>query len=288
LTLRVIFNLFQSIRNHLKVPLEVFLTSVHLRMLEMDVSDAEEKEVALESVLEFCHEPALMQDIYLNYDCDIGCTNLYERIVATLGKVAQPEQSPEWVAAMMAKTAKKVSESADKKDEAVSSSSTLSTAASSTTSGKEGAEVKAKETPKDKGKAKVLLPPVPEPEGLNHLNRLAMEGILAIVNSIARRVQAAGNTDDVVEPPVADAGESAATEGDQALTVYTGDALVPYDSNAADGGNAKTDAIPEGEPVNGEIPSTSKGTCSVGTIPSETGDHPCERFRSMCAHLCCF
>lgn len=34
LTLRVIFNLFQSIPNHLKVPLEVFLTSVHLRILD--------------------------------------------------------------------------------------------------------------------------------------------------------------------------------------------------------------------------------------------------------------
>lgn len=63
LTLRVIFNLFQTIRNHLKVPLEVFLTSVHLRILN-DASNSyflEEKEVTLGSLLEFCQEPALMQ-----------------------------------------------------------------------------------------------------------------------------------------------------------------------------------------------------------------------------------
>ena len=89
LTLRVIFNLFQSMRNHLKVPLEVFLTSVHLRILDPTSSATnEEREVALESLLEFCQEVALMQDIYLNYDCDISCTNLYEAICTTLGRVA--------------------------------------------------------------------------------------------------------------------------------------------------------------------------------------------------------
>ena len=63
LTLRVIFNLFQSMRNHLKIPLEVFLTSVHLRILDPSSSATnEEREVALESLLEFCQEVALMQD----------------------------------------------------------------------------------------------------------------------------------------------------------------------------------------------------------------------------------
>jgi brefeldin A-resistance guanine nucleotide exchange factor 1 len=89
LTMRVIFNLFQTIRNHLKVPLEVFLTSVHLRILEHS-SIPEEREVALESLLEFCQEPSLMKDLYLNYDCDVQCTNLYASICATLGKVAAP------------------------------------------------------------------------------------------------------------------------------------------------------------------------------------------------------
>lgn len=96
LTLRVIFNLFQSMRNHLKVPLEVFLTSVHLRILDPTSSATpEEREVALESLLEFCQEVALMQDIYLNYDCDISCTNLYESICSVLAKVACGDGSTE-------------------------------------------------------------------------------------------------------------------------------------------------------------------------------------------------
>ncbi|KAL3921926.1 MAG: hypothetical protein SGILL_002485 [Bacillariaceae sp.] len=89
LTMRVIFNLFQTIRNHLKVPLEVFLTSVHLRILEHS-ANPEEREVALESLLEFCQEPALIKDLYLNYDCDVQCTNLYASICTTLGNVAAP------------------------------------------------------------------------------------------------------------------------------------------------------------------------------------------------------
>lgn len=89
LTMRIIFNLFQTIRNHLKVPLEVFLTSVHLRILEHS-ANPEEREVALESLLEFCREPALIKDLYLNYDCDVQCTNLYANICTTLASVTAP------------------------------------------------------------------------------------------------------------------------------------------------------------------------------------------------------
>ena len=109
LALRVIFNLFNGIKHHMKLQLEVFLTSVHLRMLGSSTSPTthqqvwssppEYRELALESLLEFCREPMLMMDLYLNYDCgesiyyyatyfkhhlhdpilfglDINCTNL--------------------------------------------------------------------------------------------------------------------------------------------------------------------------------------------------------------------
>jgi hypothetical protein len=103
LSLRVVFNLFASIKNHMKVQLEVFLTSVHLRILHPSnhsttssliapttASPAPQtfllarEELALESLLEFCREPSLMFDIYTNYDCDMQCTNLFDSIVSTL------------------------------------------------------------------------------------------------------------------------------------------------------------------------------------------------------------
>jgi brefeldin A-resistance guanine nucleotide exchange factor 1 len=158
LTLRVIFNLFQSIRNHLKVPLEVFLTSVHLRILEAPVM--EEREVALESLLEFCQEPELMQDIYLNYDCDVACTNLFESIVHSLGKVALP-------------TDYKFGE--EKNSTSAGNSGSKDNASS--------AQVVNVTSTHTSHPSSVQVEPAP----LNHLNRLALEGLLAILDSIAKR-----------------------------------------------------------------------------------------------------
>ncbi|CAM9552437.1 unnamed protein product, partial [Phaeothamnion confervicola] len=90
LTLRVVFNLFNSIKDHLKVQLEVFLTSVHLRILDASSHRPEQRELALESLLEFCREPALMLDLYINYDCDVHCTNLFETVCAALSRQATP------------------------------------------------------------------------------------------------------------------------------------------------------------------------------------------------------
>jgi Guanine nucleotide exchange factor in Golgi transport N-terminal len=92
LTLRVVFNLFNSIKEHLKVQLEVFLTSIHLRILESSAAShaPEQRELVLESLLEFCREPALMLDLYINYDCDVQCTNLFETVCNALARQALP------------------------------------------------------------------------------------------------------------------------------------------------------------------------------------------------------
>ncbi|KAL4166898.1 hypothetical protein KRP22_012385 [Phytophthora ramorum] len=89
LTLRVVFNLFNSIKDHLKVQLEVFFTSVHMRIIDSPSCSDEQKELALESLLEFCREPALMLDLYINYDCDVHCTNLFEVLCKSLARNCQ-------------------------------------------------------------------------------------------------------------------------------------------------------------------------------------------------------
>jgi brefeldin A-resistance guanine nucleotide exchange factor 1 len=60
LTLRIVFDLFNTVKQHLKVQLEVFFTSLHLRMLESESSTFEQKEMVLESLVEFCNEPSLI------------------------------------------------------------------------------------------------------------------------------------------------------------------------------------------------------------------------------------
>ena len=158
LALRVIYNLFDGIKDHLKVQLEVFLTSVHLRTLSFSTypnskervwsSSPERRELALESLLEFCREPMLMMDLYLNYDCDISCTNLYETICSTLARVANPE---------------------DESFEDQSSHTENSETASSNVEG-DGSDSEQYQKPR-----------------LNILNRLALEGVLAVIDGIARR-----------------------------------------------------------------------------------------------------
>lgn len=93
LTLRVVFNLFNSIKDHLKVQLEVFFTSVHMRIIDSRSASNEQKELALESLLEFCREPALMLDLYVNYDCDVHCTNLFEVLCKSLARNCQDMES---------------------------------------------------------------------------------------------------------------------------------------------------------------------------------------------------
>lgn len=130
LTLRVIFNLFNSIKDHMKVQLEVFLISVHLRFLNPSSGHSpEQRELVLESLLEFCREPVLMLDLFINYDCDVQCTNLFEVVCKTLATVATPKPG----------------------------------------------------------------------RPVNALNRLALEGVLAVVGSIARRCRTRRPRDDDVE-----------------------------------------------------------------------------------------
>ncbi|CAG9315835.1 GBF1 [Blepharisma stoltei] len=95
LTLRVVFNLFQSIKRHLKVQLEVFFNSIHLKIAS-EYEDSQDpfvyqrSELALESIVDFCREPSLVLELYTNYDCDLHFANLFEALSKFLCKHAFP------------------------------------------------------------------------------------------------------------------------------------------------------------------------------------------------------
>ncbi|XP_075238410.1 sec7 domain-containing protein garz isoform X2 [Lycorma delicatula] len=90
-TLQVAFLLLESLRTHLKFQLERFLSS----LTEIIISDSpkisyEQKEVALEAVVQMWRIPGLVTELYLNYDCDLYCPNLYEELTKLLSKNAFP------------------------------------------------------------------------------------------------------------------------------------------------------------------------------------------------------
>ncbi|XP_034244436.1 Golgi-specific brefeldin A-resistance guanine nucleotide exchange factor 1 isoform X2 [Thrips palmi] len=90
-TLRVTFLLFESLRTHLKFQLEHYL----LQLAEMVTSDSpktsyEHKELALESIVQLWRIPGLVTELYLNYDCDLYCSNIFEDLCKLLSKNTFP------------------------------------------------------------------------------------------------------------------------------------------------------------------------------------------------------
>lgn len=73
-------------RTHLKFQLELYLT----KLIEIIVNDStktfEHKEIALDNILQLWRIPGLVTELYLNYDCDMYCTNLYEDLTKFLAK----------------------------------------------------------------------------------------------------------------------------------------------------------------------------------------------------------
>lgn len=89
LVLRVVYNLFSSTGSglNLKIQLEIFLTSVHFHCLETN-NNMERRELALESLLDFCHDRVLVLNLFANFDCDVKSANLFERLCKLLFQLA--------------------------------------------------------------------------------------------------------------------------------------------------------------------------------------------------------
>jgi brefeldin A-resistance guanine nucleotide exchange factor 1 len=47
------------------------------------------RDLMLETLSQLCRHPSSMVDLYVNYDCDINCENLFERLIEFLTKVSR-------------------------------------------------------------------------------------------------------------------------------------------------------------------------------------------------------
>lgn len=50
----------------------------------------EMKEMALEALVQLWRIPSFVTELYINYDCDFYCSNLFEDLTKLLSKVASP------------------------------------------------------------------------------------------------------------------------------------------------------------------------------------------------------
>ncbi|XP_023266504.1 Golgi-specific brefeldin A-resistance guanine nucleotide exchange factor 1-like, partial [Seriola lalandi dorsalis] len=93
-SIRVCFLLFESMRLHLKFQLEMYLK----KMMDIITSENikmpyEMKEMALEALVQLWRIPSFVTELYINYDCDFYCSNLFEDLTKLLSKVAPPTGS---------------------------------------------------------------------------------------------------------------------------------------------------------------------------------------------------
>ncbi|XP_039604270.1 Golgi-specific brefeldin A-resistance guanine nucleotide exchange factor 1-like [Polypterus senegalus] len=86
-TIRLCFLLFENMRGHLKFQFEMYFKKL------MDIIAAENtgipyemKELSLGAVVELLHIPSFLPELYINYDCDFYCSNLFEELIKLLSK----------------------------------------------------------------------------------------------------------------------------------------------------------------------------------------------------------
>ncbi|CAN7993472.1 unnamed protein product, partial [Ixodes hexagonus] len=90
-SLRVSFLLFESLRTHLKFQLEIYLTKlVELISSESLAVTRDHKELSVEAIVQFWRIPGLITELYLNYDCDLFSSNMFEDLTKVLSKNAFP------------------------------------------------------------------------------------------------------------------------------------------------------------------------------------------------------
>ncbi|KAL3679071.1 hypothetical protein R1sor_022027 [Riccia sorocarpa] len=87
-------------RESLKGEIGILFPLIVLRSLDTHDTPIQQRNTVLKMLEKICKEPQLLADVFVNYDCDLGVTNLFERMVNSLAKLAQgtPVQDPNAVA----------------------------------------------------------------------------------------------------------------------------------------------------------------------------------------------
>ncbi|KAJ3674756.1 hypothetical protein LUZ60_005372 [Juncus effusus] len=91
----IVLNLYQHLRTELKMQLEAFFSCVILRLAQSKFGASfQQQEVAMEALVDFCHQKSFMVEMYANLDCDITCKNIFEELSNLLSRSAFPVNSP--------------------------------------------------------------------------------------------------------------------------------------------------------------------------------------------------
>ena len=95
LSLAIFLSLLSHFKKHLKMQIEVFFKEIILYLLESPSSSFDHKWIILQTLTRICSNAQCVVDIFLNYDCDLALSNVFERLVDNLAKLAQGRQALE-------------------------------------------------------------------------------------------------------------------------------------------------------------------------------------------------
>ena len=74
-------SLLSRFRGGLKAEIGVFFPMIVLRVLEnMSYSNFQQKTIVLRFLEKLTADPQILVDLFVNYDCDVDSTNVFERL----------------------------------------------------------------------------------------------------------------------------------------------------------------------------------------------------------------
>ncbi|KAF5748605.1 GNOM-like 2 [Tripterygium wilfordii] len=88
-----VLNIYHFLRRFIRLQLEAFFAFVLLKNAATG-SPYRLQEVALEGIINFCRQPEFIIEIFVNYDCDPTCRNLFEEIGKLLCRNSFPAGGP--------------------------------------------------------------------------------------------------------------------------------------------------------------------------------------------------
>lgn len=72
---------------YLKFQIELFFKGLITHILENKLAPLIHQELALEMIVELCTEPSFITSLYINFDCDLYCSNTLEILCRYMYKV---------------------------------------------------------------------------------------------------------------------------------------------------------------------------------------------------------
>ncbi|XP_059638176.1 ARF guanine-nucleotide exchange factor GNL2 [Cornus florida] len=84
-----VLNIYHFLRRSIRLQLEAFFSFVLLRVAS-PANLVQQQEVAVEAIINFFRQPTFALEVYVNYDCDPMCCNVFEDTVKLLCKHAFP------------------------------------------------------------------------------------------------------------------------------------------------------------------------------------------------------